>query len=160
MQNSTKMLTPQHKLSIINNYYSQPPAKNTGETLPTIWTQLEDEITKVEEYIQAQIHQRIQEIIEQDIQPRMNHLKKLGNQINGLTNQLEQTILSFKEIALEVNHIHDQITTKQIPKKVDLPQVDTHSLISIRILRLPTVVGDQTGYILKDKVFNIFSEEI
>lgn len=155
MQNPTKISAPQHRLSIINNYYSQPSSQNTEETLQAIWTQLENEITRVEEYIQAQIHQRIQEIVEQDIQPRMNHLQTLGNQINGLTGELEQAILSFTEIALEVN----QITKQQIQKKFHAPHIDSHNLVSISILRLPIVVSNQTGYILEDKIFKILSEE-
>lgn len=74
-QNPNKMSLPQHRLCIIHY-----PIKNTEETLQTMLIHLKDDISKLEEYVQEKIHRKRQEIVEQDIQPRMNSLKKLGNQ--------------------------------------------------------------------------------
>lgn len=150
-QNSNKMSLYQHRLCIINNYYSHYPAKNTEETLQTMLVHLEDDISKLEEYVQEKIHQRRHEIIERDIQPRMNNLKKLGNQINGLTGELEQLIFAFQGIALEVNQIHNQIATKQMPENINPSHTCANNLVSINLFSLPIVVSYQSGFILKDK---------
>ena len=42
MQNPTKILAPQHRLSNIDNHSSQSSAKNTGGTLPATFTHLGD----------------------------------------------------------------------------------------------------------------------
>ncbi len=156
---TTKMPTSRCKSSIINNYYCRIPIQKKGEIRQINWTQLVDEVTKVEEYVQEQVHKKRQAIVEQNIQPRMSHLKKLENKINGLTDDLEKAILSFKEIALEVNKIYHQITKDQMSQNVSSSQLSLPNLVSINMLRLPLVVANQSGYILKDKIFMILSEE-
>lgn len=161
MQNPTKIMSvSQHKSAIISNY-SLPSLKNNEETCQTIYTQLEEEITRVEEYVREKTYQKIQEkiqgIVKQNIQPKINDLQKIGNQINEQTRELELAILSFKKIALEVNHLYRQINIKQ-SKKVGMSQLCSNNLVSINLLKLPIVVKEPTGYILKDKIFPILSE--